>query len=85
MLTASSREHIASAGRLGSGPSLGPKYAKTKRPAGRFCFGAAAQTSERCRRISSTRAPPTSVVRALPSSRLKPASSKKRSARSLRR
>ena len=44
-----------------------------------------AQTRERCRRSSSTRVPPTSVVLALPSSRLKPASSKKRRPRSLRR
>ncbi len=26
MLAASSREHIAQAGRLGSGPALGPEY-----------------------------------------------------------
>jgi hypothetical protein len=28
MLAASSRKHIASAGRLGSGPALGPEYAR---------------------------------------------------------
>ncbi|MBA4216677.1 hypothetical protein V3478_33395 [Pseudomonas aeruginosa] len=31
MLAASSREHIASAGRLGSGPALGPQEARVRR------------------------------------------------------
>ena len=43
------------------------------------------QTRERCRRSSSRRTEPTSVVLVVLSSRLKPASSKKRRARSLRR